>query len=46
MDEFREEREKVKNGTWKQKLAYFWEYYNTIILVKRFVFNENLSIFI
>ena len=24
MDEFREEREALKNGTFKQKLQYFW----------------------
>lgn len=33
MDEFREEREKVRNGTWKQKLAYFWEYYKWYVIV-------------
>ena len=27
MDEFREEREALKNGTFKQKLQYFWDYY-------------------
>ena len=27
MDEFKEEREALKNGTPKQKLAYFWYYY-------------------
>ena len=27
MDEFREEREAMKNGTRKQKLEYFWCYY-------------------
>ena len=26
MDEFKEEREALKNGTPKQKLAYFWYY--------------------
>ena len=33
MDEFREEREKIKNGTWKQKLGYFWEYYKWYVIV-------------
>lgn len=33
MDEFREEREKIKNGTWQQKLAYFWEYYKWYVIV-------------
>ena len=33
MDEFREEREKIKNGTLKQKLAYFWEYYKWYVIV-------------
>ncbi len=27
MDEFREEREALKQGTFKQKAAYFWDYY-------------------
>ncbi len=27
MDEFKEEREALKNGTPKQKLQYFWDYY-------------------
>lgn len=27
MDEFREEREALKHGTWKQKISYFFEYY-------------------
>lgn len=33
MDEFREEREALKHGTWKQKLSYFIDYYkwHTII---------------
>lgn len=33
MDEFREERENIKNGTWKQKAAYFWEYYKWYVIV-------------
>lgn len=35
MDEFKEERLALKNGTPKQKLAYFWDYYKwpTIIAV-------------
>lgn len=27
MDEFKEEREALKNGTTKEKLTYFWDYY-------------------
>ena len=27
MDEFKEERAALKNGTFKQKLSYFWYYY-------------------
>ena len=27
MDEFRAEREAVKNGSFKEKLSYFWTYY-------------------
>lgn len=33
MDEFKEEREKIKNGTLKQKAAYFWEYYKWYVIV-------------
>jgi len=33
MDEFREEREKVKNGTLKQKFSYFWDYYKWYVIV-------------
>ncbi len=33
MDEFREEREAIKHGTWKQKLEYFWDYYKIHTLV-------------
>lgn len=33
MDEFKEEREQIKNGTWKQKVAYFWEYYKWYVIV-------------
>ena len=33
MDEFREERENVKNGTLKQKLSYFWDYYKWYVIV-------------
>ncbi len=35
MDEFREEREAVKNGTLGQKLSYFWDYYkwHTIVII-------------
>ncbi len=27
MDEFKEQRDLIKNGSFKQKLAYFWDYY-------------------
>ncbi|MGN0401864.1 MAG: hypothetical protein ACI4HQ_06335 [Acetatifactor sp.] len=33
MDEFKEEREAVKKGTPKQKLAYFWDYYKWYVVV-------------
>lgn len=33
MDEFREERENVKNGTLKQKFSYFWDYYKWYVIV-------------
>lgn len=33
MDEFREEREKIKNGSFKDKLNYFWCYYKFHTLV-------------
>lgn len=33
MDEFKEERENIKNGTPKQKLAYFWEYYKWYVII-------------
>ena len=33
MDEFKEERENIKNGTLKQKTAYFWEYYKWYVIV-------------
>lgn len=33
MDEFKEERENIKNGTWQQKLAYFWEYYKWYVII-------------
>lgn len=32
MDEFREEREALKNGTPKQKLSYFWLYYKWYVI--------------
>lgn len=32
MDEFREEREALKNGTLKQKLQYFWDYYKWYVI--------------
>ncbi|MCH5254402.1 MAG: hypothetical protein J1F41_05705 [Lachnospiraceae bacterium] len=33
MDEFREEREALKNGTFKQKLQYFWDYYKWYVII-------------
>ena len=47
MDEFRAEREAIKNGTFKQKAAYFWDYYKwhtiiallIIIFVTSYVYN-------
>ena len=33
MDEFREEREALKNGTFKEKLSYFWCYYKWHVIV-------------
>lgn len=33
MDEFREEREKIKNGTLKEKASYFWEYYKWYVII-------------
>lgn len=33
MDEFREEREALKHGTWKQKLSYFIYYYKWHVII-------------
>lgn len=33
MDEFKEERAALKNGTPKEKLAYFWDYYKWYVIV-------------
>lgn len=33
MDEFKEEREALKRGTPKQKLAYFWYYYKWHVII-------------
>lgn len=33
MDEFKEEREAMKNGTPKQKLTYFWDYYRWHVII-------------
>lgn len=33
MDEFKQEREAVKNQTPKQKLAYFWDYYKWHVII-------------
>lgn len=33
MDEFREEREALKNGTPKEKLQYFWYYYKWHVII-------------
>lgn len=32
MDEFKEEREALKNGTFKEKLSYFWDYYKWYVI--------------
>lgn len=37
MDEFREEREALKNGTFKQKMQYFWDYYKWHVIIGAFV---------
>ncbi len=37
MDEFREEREALKNGTLKQKWQYFWDYYKWHVVIGGFV---------
>ncbi len=44
MDEFREEREAIKNGTFKQKWEYFWDYYkiHTIVAIVLIVFLGNV----
>jgi hypothetical protein len=33
MDEFKEEREALKNGTWKQRISYYWLYYKWYVIV-------------
>ena len=33
MDEFKEEREALKNGTFKQKATYFWGYYKWHVII-------------
>lgn len=33
MDEFKEERQTVKNGTPKQKFTYFWQYYKWYVII-------------
>lgn len=44
MDEFRKEREAMKTAPFKQKLAYFWDYYkwHTIIIVAVIVFGVSM----
>ena len=37
MDEFREEREAVKNGPLKGRIAYFWDYYKWHTIIALFV---------
>jgi len=32
MDEFKEEREALKNGTFKEKISYFWDYYKWYVI--------------
>jgi hypothetical protein len=33
MDEFKEEREALKHGTWKQRISYYWLYYKWYVIV-------------
>lgn len=33
MDEFKEQREAMKNGTFKQKISYFWCYYKWYVII-------------
>ena len=33
MDEFKEEREALKHGTWKEKISYFFDYYKWHVVV-------------
>lgn len=37
MDEFREERETIKNGSFKQKWQYFWDYYKWHVICGAFI---------
>ena len=49
MDEFRKEREAIKHGTPKEKLAYFWDYYKwyaiigTLILIALISYIYNIA---
>ena len=43
MDEFKEEREALKNGTPKQKLAYFWYYYKWHVIISVIVIGMIVS---
>ena len=44
MDEFKEERQALKNGTLKQKLAYFWDYYKLHLIIVIIVVASAVSI--
>ncbi|MCD7805840.1 MAG: hypothetical protein LUH19_00690 [Lachnospiraceae bacterium] len=37
MDEFKEERDKIKHGTFKEKWKYFWDYYKWHVIGTAFV---------
>ena len=43
MDEFKEEREALKNGTPKQKLAYFWYYYKWHVIISAIIIGMLVS---
>lgn len=43
MDEFKKEREALKNGTPKQKLAYFWDYYKWHVIIAAIVLATAIS---
>lgn len=44
MDEFKEEREALKHGTWKQKLSYFIDYYKWHVIITAAVLVIGISV--